>query len=87
MKDCSFEISISQDPDQVMRMAREAINGAGGKFTSEGESGEFTLSAGIGNIKGSVNVKGSTLLVRIIHKPVFLSCGRIEKAIRKYLGR
>ncbi len=41
MAACNFSISFSGTPDQVMSKAQEAVQGHGGSFTGDSNSGNF----------------------------------------------
>jgi hypothetical protein len=85
MPDCSFKIELRKNAGEVVDMARQAIIGAGGKFSGDEGTGEFSLSAGIGSINGNYAVEQGSMKIIISKKPLVLSCGRIEKEVRKYL--
>jgi hypothetical protein len=86
MSDCSFSIDFNGSPSQVIGKARDAITGAGGSFNGDENEGEFSLPL-IGNLKGSYSIDSSTLNVNIQKRPMLLSCGRIEKELRRYLDK
>ena len=70
-----------------MTLAKNAIRGAGGEFEGNDETGEFRLSTPVGSVKGNFTIEDSTLVVNISDKPMFITCSKIEKEIRKYLDR
>ena len=82
---CNFSIEFSQSAAAVVAKAESAITRAGGRFTGNAESGNFSLSAGIGSIRGAYTIQNNTMNIRIENKPVFISCSRIENEVRKYL--
>jgi hypothetical protein len=86
MSDCSFSIPFDGDPGSLITTARTAITEAGGRFSGDNASGEFSLSL-IGTLKGSYSVEGQSLNIVISKKPAILSCGRIEKELKKYLQK
>jgi hypothetical protein len=82
---CSFSIEFAQAADRVIAKAENAITRAGGKFSGDSISGKFSISAGIGSIRGAYTIQNNLMNVEIEDKPVFISCSRIENEIRKYL--
>jgi hypothetical protein len=87
MSGCSFSIEFSGSPDRIVGKAESAIRGAGGKFTGDVNGGSFNLSTGIGSVKGGYTISDDLLDIVISEKPAFISCSRIEKELRKYLGK
>jgi hypothetical protein len=85
MSDCSFSITFTESAPAIVEKARKAISSVGGSFNGDTSSGEFSLSI-VGMLKGSYRIEESTLHMSIHKRPAFISCGRIEKELRKYVG-
>ncbi len=86
MARCNFSIAFMQTPESLAIKARQAIQQAGGSFNGDGTAGTFSLSTPIGSVDGSYTIENSFLKVQIDHKPVFLSCTRIQAELLGYLS-
>lgn len=85
MRDCAFTIEFSGNADALVRKAKAALDAAGGTLDGDARSGDFAVKAGMISVSGSYQVEGTMMAVSITKKPVMLTCGRIEKEVRKYL--
>ena len=85
MSKCNFSIPFTGNVTDIISAAQSGIAGAGGNFNGDVNSGEFSLSTFVGEIKGTYTVSGSTLNVDITDKPMFLGCSMIEAELKKYL--
>lgn len=85
MSKCNFSIPFSGNATDIISAAQSAITSAGGNFTGDVNSGEFSLSTFVGEIKGNYTVSGSNLNIDITDKPMFLGCSMIEAELKKYL--
>jgi hypothetical protein len=83
---CNFKIKFPSLATEHLEMAKEAILKHGGSFDIKGNKGTFELHIGIGKIAGNVIMNGPEVDFNITHKPFLISCGVIEKQIRKYAG-
>jgi hypothetical protein len=85
MSKCNFSIPFSGNVTDIISTAQSAITGAGGNFTGDANSGAFSLSTFVGEIKGTYSIGGSNLNIDISDKPMFLGCSMIEAELKKYL--
>ena len=83
---CNYKIVFPSLAHEHIDTAREAIMKHGGTLDEKGDGGTFELHIGIGKIAGSYKITGEEVDFTITHKPFIISCGRIEKEIRKYTG-
>lgn len=79
---CNFSIPISNDPEQVLNKARSAVQGQGGNFEGDTESGKFDVSVFGNKIVGFYRVTDSALSITITDKPFMISCGMIESYLK-----
>ena len=86
MSTCRFSIPYSGDVNNILAKANTGITGAGGKFTGDASTGDFSLSTFLGAINGNYIVDAKHLNITITDKPMFLSCDKIEEELRKRLG-
>jgi hypothetical protein len=84
MAQCEFLIPFSVAAIEVADKARRAIAGAGGNFQGNEEAGKFDVSTPLGTIRGSYVIQHPNIYVTISSKPFLVSCGMIEKQLRKY---
>jgi hypothetical protein len=83
---CSFKIEFPGLALEHIETARAAVVKHGGYFELNGKGGAFEIQTAIGKIDGSFIVKGNEVTFNIDRKPFILTCHRIEKEIRKYVG-
>lgn len=82
---CNFKIPFSGSAQQVLNMAKSAVESQGGNFNGDESSGDFQVSV-MGTIKGSYTVMGNELAISIDSKPMFVSCGMIESFLKSRIG-
>ena len=82
---CNFSIEFAQAAETLVKKIESAIIRAGGKFEGDAISGGFSISPGIGSIRGEYTIHKNTMNIRIEDKPIFITCNRIENEVRKYL--
>jgi hypothetical protein len=85
MSKCSFSIPFSGTPEDVFNRARSAVEKQGGVFNGDAASGEFGINV-FGNIRGTYSVSGQQLNIVIEDKPMMISCGMIENALKSQIG-
>ncbi len=83
---CNFKIEFPGLAMEHIETARAAVVKHGGYFELNGKGGVFEIHTPIGNIDGSFIMKGNEVTFNIDKKPFILTCHRIEKEIRKYVG-
>ncbi len=86
MPDCSFSIAFDESPDLVLNKAKTAVQHAGGIFTGDINSGNFSVTVFGNNIKGSYSVQAKNLDIIIDSKPFFLPCSAIESFLRNKIA-
>ncbi len=82
---CSFKIPFSGSAQQVLNVAKSAVESQGGNFSGDENGGEFQISV-MGTIKGSYTLIGNELQINIDSKPMFVSCGMIEGFLKSKIG-
>lgn len=82
---CNFKIPFSGSVQQVLNLAKSAVENQGGNFDGDENSGSFQVSV-MGTIKGSYTVMGNELELSIDSKPMFVSCGMIEGFLKSKIG-
>ncbi|MDB5199850.1 MAG: hypothetical protein JWO92_1813 [Chitinophagaceae bacterium] len=82
---CKFKIPFSGSAEQVLNRARTAVEGQGGTFAGDENSGSFEVSV-MGTIKGSYTLTGNELDISIDSKPMFVGCGMIEGFLKSKLA-
>lgn len=81
MAKCNFSIPFTGSPENVYNKAKSAVEGQGGSFMGNESSGSFSINV-FGNIKGTYTVSGQELNIEIEEKPMMISCGMIENALK-----
>lgn len=85
MSKCNISIEIGKNKEELMAKAKKAITKAGGEFNIGESAGSFTIPTGIGKIAGDYKLEGTLFKLNVTHKPLLVSCGRIETELRKYM--
>lgn len=86
MSACTFEVSFTASPDQILSKTKKTIEGQGGTFTGDIEGGNFHLSLMGYTVAGSYKVDNSKLLVLIDEKPMLIPCSAIQQYLEKQLN-
>ena len=86
MADCNFSIPFSGDAQNVLNKAKSAVQGQGGNFTGDTNSGKFDVSFFGNKIAGSYNVSGQQLDIVIDSKPFMIPCSTIESYLKNQIG-
>jgi len=73
------------EPASVIEQANAAMQKVGGMFSGDEKAGTFSLNSVIGSVSGSYQISDSQLHIQIDQKPMFVSCDRIEKELRKHV--
>ena len=81
----SVEIGEVKNREELVDKARKAIAKHGGELKGDESRGTFDLHIVIGHIKGDYTIEGNIFNLAITHKPLLVSCKRIETEMRKYL--
>ena len=79
-----FDITVSGELAGVLDQVRSNIVGAGGAFSGDASSGEFSGPTAVGIVKGSYTVRGGVVTVTITDKPFLVPCSTIESKVRDY---
>ncbi|MEZ4903088.1 MAG: hypothetical protein R2822_15675 [Spirosomataceae bacterium] len=82
----SFDIPFNGAAEQVLAKARKAIESNKGSMTGDNTTGSFSLPAGLSKIKGKYTVEADKLRVEIVNKPIYVSNGMIEDALKKHMS-
>jgi len=82
----SFNIPFEGSAEQVLAKAKKAIESNKGTMTGDNAMGSFSLPAGLSKIKGKYVVEADKLRVEIVNKPIYVSNGMIEDALKKHMS-
>jgi len=82
---CKFSIPITTSPETMLEKAKRAVQGQGGEFNGDSNSGSFSVKV-MGTIEGSYTVAGNELLISIDNKPMFIPCATIESFLKNQIG-
>ena len=87
MSKCQIAIPIAEvkNKKELMEKARTALEKNNGKLTGDEHEGTFDLPIVIGHIKGNYTIDENTFHLEITHKPLLVSCKRIETELTKHL--
>lgn len=82
---CSFSIPFTGSPTDVLSRAKSAVQGQGGAFKGDENSGAFQVSVMGSAIKGSYTIVGNDLNINIDSKPFLIPCSTIEGFLRNQI--
>jgi hypothetical protein len=83
---CNFSIEFTSSAKELVNKLRNAITQQGGNLEGDTQSGTFTVPVPVGNISGHYTIVVHTLNVTIHHRPIIVSCARIEQFVRNFLS-
>lgn len=83
---CNFSIEFSGSADTILAKAKSAVEGQGGMFEGDLNSGNFHVSVFGSTIGGSYFVTGQQLDLSIDKKPFLVPCSTIEGYLKKEIG-
>lgn len=86
MAACNFSFPVQGDANAVLQRARNAVQGQGGNFQGDEQSGNFNLTVFGSTIAGSYTVAGQQMEIVIQDKPFLLPCTTIEGFLKSQLG-
>lgn len=82
---CDFSIPFTGNPADVLAKAKSTVQGQGGNFNGDANSGEFNVSVFGNKIVGNYTVSGQTLHITITDKPFMVPCNAIESFLKGQL--
>ncbi|RYZ58479.1 MAG: hypothetical protein EOO14_09685 [Chitinophagaceae bacterium] len=82
---CDFSIPFTGSPEEVLAKAKTTVEGQGGNFNGDTNSGDFTVSVFGNKIVGNYSVSGNTLNIAITDKPFMVPCSAIEGFLKGQL--
>lgn len=86
MAACSFSIPFTGNPEQVLSKARSTVQGQGGNFEGNANSGNFSVNVFGNAIAGSYTVTGQDLNIVIDSKPFLVPCSAIEGFLKNQIS-
>jgi hypothetical protein len=86
MPACVFSVPFSGNVEDVLTKAQSAIQGQGGNFKGDTDSGDFNVSVFGNVIAGSYTVKGQEMNIIIDSKPFLIPCSTIENFMKNQIG-
>jgi hypothetical protein len=83
---CNFSINFSGGADAALGKARSAVEGQGGRFNGDTNSGDFEVTVFGNKVAGNYTVAGNELNVNITDKPFLLPCSAIEGFLKSQVN-
>ena len=84
---CDISIEFEGSAEDLVQKAELVIEDAGGTFSGDSSKGAFSVPTPLGKIKGTYTISGQVIHILITDKPLLVTCGTIEKELKKYLGQ
>ena len=85
MSKCKFSITFREPAATLTGKIKSAIEGQGGKFNGDVNTGIFEVSL-LGSLSGSYVITGQQIDINIDSKPIFVSCNQIESFLKSKLS-
>lgn len=82
---CNFTIPFSGSPTDILNRAKSAVQGQGGVFRGDDNSGAFQVSVLGSAIKGSYTISGQAFNITIDSKPFLIPCSTIEGFLKNQI--
>ena len=86
MADCNFSIPFEVGVGTLVNKARTTVQGQGGSFDGDDNSGQFNVSVFGSTIAGTYNIIGNEMQVQITDKPFMIPCSTIESYLKNHLA-
>ena len=86
MSSCNFTITFSGRAIDVINSAKAAIEGNGGTFNGNLSGGTFSVKVFISKVRGSFNISGQEINVKIDSKPIMITCNQIENYMKNSMN-
>lgn len=87
MASCKFLFNFNGDPNILYQRALSEAQKYGAKIDGGLEGGSFHITILGGNYRGSYQLQGSTIIVELYSKPLFIPCSLIESIVGNYLAK
>ena len=83
---CNFSIPVQGDASAMLGKARSAVQGQGGVFEGDENSGNFKVTVFGNTIAGAYTVSNGQLNLDITDKPFLVSCGLRESYLKSQIS-
>ncbi|WNG17137.1 hypothetical protein [Cystobacter fuscus] len=81
-----FSVPFSSSPQTLVTQVQQMVQEAGGSFSGNDSSGNYTVPTPLGKIAGSYDITGQTASLNITQKPLLLSMDMIQKFVTSKLS-
>ena len=86
MSSCTFSVPFTKNASDILSKAKQTVEGQGGTFTGNEQSGNFNVSVFGNTITGAYTVNGQNLDIVITDKPFMVPCSMIESYLKGQLN-
>ena len=86
MSTCNFSIPFTGRADAIHEKAKSAVKMLNGDFEGDLATGSFAVTVFSNLIKGTYQVVGQTLHLKITEKPVLMPCNLIENLLKSKIS-
>ena len=86
MSSCNFSIPFTGSAKEILNKAKTTVEGQGGSFTGDVQSGNFEVSVFGNSIAGSYQVVANNLNIVIDSKPFLVPCSAIEGFLKSKIN-
>ncbi|WP_437930078.1 hypothetical protein WMF37_12880 [Sorangium sp. So ce291] len=83
----SFSVPFSGSSQDIVAKAKSAIEKAGGQFSGNEGTGDFSVPTPAGTVKGRYAIAAQSFSVDITDKPFIVPGSAIESQVRKFLEK
>ncbi len=82
---CKITIDYPHPKEEAVQKLKEAVENKGGTFEGNTSKGNFKVGTPLGAFEVEYVIKGDSITIDVLKKPLLISCKRIEEEIQKYL--
>lgn len=86
MSTCNFSLPFTGPADRIHQKAKSAVKMLNGDFEGDLATGRFAVTVFSNLIKGTYQVAGQTLHLKITEKPILMPCSVIESLLKSKIS-
>ena len=85
MSECEFNFQFSGTAESLVDQISTKVSAAGGVFDRSDTDGCFFLPTAVGEFKGTFQIDGNIIWLRVTQKPFLISCNVIQSKLSELI--
>ena len=85
MSECEFNFQFSGTAASLVDQISTKVSAAGGVFDRSDKDGCFFLPTPVGEFKGTFQINGNNIWLRVTQKPFLISCNLIQSKLSELI--